>query len=136
MNVAALHIYLVDDNEIDNTVNARLIELLGITSNIHSFRSGSEFLAFMHEHSNDLAQGNHLVLLDILMPSMSGFECLQQLEEQLAHIPHHLAVCMLTGAIDRNAIELAERHPLVCRVLEKPLDIYEFNRVLKSRFSS
>ena len=136
MNMPPLHIYLVDDNEIDNTVNARLIELLGITSNIHSFRSGAAFLDYMREHLNQLESEKHLVLLDILMPNLSGFECLQQLEQQLAHIPHQLAVCMLTGAIDRNDIELAERHPLVCRVLEKPLDVYEFNRILKSRFSS
>ena len=136
MTENSLHIYLVDDNEIDTTVNARLIELLGITSNISTFRSGTAFISFIEENAETLSQGNHLLLLDILMPGMSGFECLDNLERILRGKDHHLVVCMLSGALDRSEIKAAEEHPLVYRVLEKPLDIYEFNRVLKSRFSS
>ncbi|MFM7310341.1 MAG: response regulator [Flavobacteriales bacterium] len=136
MTEKGLHIYLVDDNEIDTTVNARLIELLGITSHISTFRSGIDFIATMREKFEELSQGDHLVLLDILMPEMSGFECLENLEQILTGKKHHLVVCMLSGALDRSEIKAAEDHPLVYRVLEKPLDVYEFNRVLKSRFSS
>lgn len=85
----AAHVLIVDDLEVNRDLLARRVARLGHT---HAFAaSGGEALQRLREADFDL------VLLDITMPGMDGYEVLAQMkaDPQLAHIP----VVMVT-AID------------------------------------
>jgi hypothetical protein len=43
-------------------------------------------------------------------------------------------VFMLSSSIDRNDIKRAESYPMVKRILEKPLDVYQFKQALNVIF--
>jgi phosphoserine phosphatase RsbU/P len=87
--VASAHLLIVDDLEVNRELLARRVARLGHT---HAFAvSGREALVRLREADFDL------VLLDITMPDMDGYEALAQMKADavLAHIP----VVMVT-AID------------------------------------
>lgn len=86
---ARAHVLIVDDLEVNRDLLARRVQRLG--HSIAFAASGREALACMRAASFDL------VLLDITMPDMDGYQALEQIkaDPQLAHVP----VVMVT-AID------------------------------------
>lgn len=125
-----LHIILVDDNDIDIVVNSKLLKLANFSQNISSFNSGRDVLDFLGESESQITDKQNILLLDIQMPTMGGFECLDQIMELPAEVQESLMVFMLSSSIDRNDIERAEKNPAVLKVLEKPLDVYLLKRLV------
>ncbi|MFY7970489.1 MAG: response regulator, partial [Flavobacteriales bacterium] len=101
-----LRVFLVDDNDIDLTVNNKLIQLAEITKDIVVFSSGT---AFLNKIQNDAAldQWDNVLLLDIMMPGMSGFDCMVEFEKLPDSITSQFRVFMLSSSIDRNDIRRA-----------------------------
>lgn len=125
-----LHIILVDDNDIDIVVNSKLLKLANFSQNISSFNSGRDVLDFLGEKQSQIIDQQNILLLDIQMPIMGGFECLDKIMELPAEVQESLMVFMLSSSIDRNDIERAEKNPAVLKVLEKPLDVYLLKRLV------
>lgn len=127
-----LHIILVDDNDIDIVVNSKLLKLANFSQNISSFNSGRDVLDFLGENESQITNNQNILLLDIQMPIMGGFECLDKIMELSPAIQESLMVFMLSSSIDRNDIERAEKNPAVLKVLEKPLDVYLLKRLVEA----
>ncbi|MDP4953345.1 MAG: response regulator [Flavobacteriales bacterium] len=127
-----LHIILVDDNDIDIVVNSKLLKLANFSQNISSFNSGRDVLDFLEDSESQITDKQNILLLDIQMPIMGGFECLDKIMELSPAIQESLMVFMLSSSIDRNDIERAEKNPAVLKVLEKPLDVYLLKRLVEA----
>ena len=135
MNLSDIHFHLVDDNDIDTSVNTKLLHLANISEHVSTYSSAVKFLAAMNEKPNLFHQGRHIVLLDIMMPIMDGFECLAELEKLDTALTQNMHVFMLSSSIDRNNISKAEKFAMVKRVIEKPLDVYTLKLALEDLFS-
>ena len=131
MDLSHIQFHLVDDNDIDIAVNVKLLHLAKISDHISTYTSAVKFLDFIEQHPENFKTGVHVVLLDIMMPVMNGFECLEALEMLDASIVTNINVFMLSSSIDRNNIMKAERHEIVKRVIEKPLDVYLLKMALE-----
>lgn len=127
-----LHIILVDDNDIDIVVNSKLLKLANFSQNITSFNSGRDVLHFLEEDQSSLTEKTNILLLDIQMPTMGGFECLEKIMTLPESVLSSLKVFMLSSSIDRNDIERAEKNPAILKVLEKPLDVYLLKRLVEA----
>ncbi len=129
-----INFYLVDDNDIDTAVNSKLLQIADISPNIRAYTGAVEFLEDLKSRQQDFATGDHVILLDIMMPRMNGFDCLDQLELLPSEIKSNFKVYMLSSSIDRNDIRRAENYDLVQKLLEKPLDIYLLKKSLENMF--
>ncbi|MDG1160174.1 MAG: response regulator [Flavobacteriales bacterium] len=127
-----LQIILVDDNDIDIVVNSKLLKLANFSQNISSFNSGRDVIDFLGDSESQITDKQNILLLDIQMPIMGGFECLDKIMELSPAIQESLMVFMLSSSIDRNDIERAEKNPAVLKVLEKPLDVYLLKRLVEA----
>ncbi len=92
-----MKVLVIDDDAmtqllIQETLSAQGFDVIEATS-------GATGIMLALEHSPDL------VLLDILMPGMDGFACLEALREQLPGCGSTIPVVMLTGVEDIDSIE-------------------------------
>jgi signal transduction histidine kinase len=87
-------VLLVDDSRADlELTQIRLIEHRGLKCKLLVAHNGEEALALLHQEHGAV----DLMLLDINMPEMDGFELLEQMRKEKAFA--HIAVLMCSGSI-------------------------------------
>jgi len=74
-----LKILLVDDDEDDRQFFADALESLDMNTELHEVHNGKACLDFL-EKAGDY--GPDLIFLDLNMPIMNGFQCLEQIREK------------------------------------------------------
>ncbi|HXA01559.1 MAG TPA: response regulator [Cytophagaceae bacterium] len=119
-------VMLVDDNEIDNLINQKMIEASNICEHIfiHSgAKSGIEFL----KNIEKLAKGPidlylpEIIFLDIDMPLMDGFQFLDEFERLSESIKKQCKVVMLTSSLNPQDMNRAKKNQFVLKYINKPL---------------
>ncbi|MFN8416778.1 MAG: response regulator [Cytophagaceae bacterium] len=119
-------VMLVDDNEIDNLINQKMIEASGICEHIfvHSgARSAIEFLKNIEKlakASIDLYLPD-VIFLDIDMPLMDGFQFLEEFDKLSDMIKNHCKVVMLTSSLNPMDLQKAKKNKFVVKYINKPL---------------
>ncbi|MBP2830697.1 response regulator [Aquimarina sp. U1-2] len=76
MNLDALKVVLVDDDEDDRLLFKDAIEELDINTNLLLFSNGQEFMDYISLSGQPLP---HLVFLDLNMPVKNGIQCLSEI---------------------------------------------------------
>lgn len=117
---------LIDDNDIDLKINAKLISLANIFEEIIICQSGEEALDYLNKHLQTPDLLPDFILLDIQMPEMDGFEFLEYYE----NFPDKRPVAMLSSTLDFGDIKRAEANPYVVKLLKKPLSPNELAALL------
>lgn len=113
------HILLIDDDEIANHINKLLIEDLHLAPYIAVAFNGQEAMEIIKEKSVK-DQQPLLILLDLNMPVMDGFEFLAALEDKRDLRREHIYIVILTSSSNDKDVEIA-KHYNIHGYLEKPL---------------
>lgn len=116
------NVMLVDDNEIDNIINEKIIEANSFAEKILVFQTGQEALDYLKENqekANDLPE---IVFLDINMPIMDGFQFLDDFEEFSTTVLEKCKIIMLSSSISPKDIDRAASSKYVKKYLNKPLN--------------
>ena len=124
-----MQVLLIDDNDIDNAVNAKLLQLAKISDDITTFTDPMKALRHLATVGSTWTSPKH-ILLDIRMPNMDGFEWLDAFRQLPGDIQNMCRVFMLTASINRDELDQAEHDATVIALLEKPLDVYVFKQLL------
>lgn len=111
-----LKVLIIDDDDIVLLVERKMLQRCDISAHPISFKGGKPALRYLSEIGNEEAV---LILLDINMPEMNGWEFLSQLE-QLGR-KNNIFVIMVTSSIDRYDKEVAQRYSMVIGFIEKPI---------------
>jgi CheY-like chemotaxis protein len=114
-------VLLVEDDEITNFLSETILSALGITS-VFATLNGMEGLTYLTQDCPDL------ILLDIAMPVMDGFEFLE--EKQKTGACPASKVAMLTSSIRKTDQDKASAFPEVIDYLEKPLSPEKVQKLL------
>jgi len=115
-------VMLVDDNEIDNIINEKIIESSSFAENILVFQTGQEALDYLREHQEDASNLPEIVFLDINMPIMDGFQFLEEFESFSEEVLKKCKIIMLSSSISPKDIDRAASSRYVKKYLNKPLN--------------
>lgn len=93
-------ILLIDDDPIVNTRNRNLIESHGFSDNIVVKKNGQEALVYLEKECREVQNYPNLIILDLKMPGMDGFEFLVEFERVCEEVRMDTVVVILT--VSRN----------------------------------
>jgi CheY-like chemotaxis protein len=128
-------VMLIDDNDIDNLINQKMIESANICENIYTHsgaKSAIEFLKNMEKLSKLLPNTQilpELIFLDIDMPLMDGFQFLDQFDKLSADTKRHCQIVMLTSSISPQDESKAKSYSYVKKYIRKPLTLDEIRKL-------
>ena len=119
-------IYLVDDEELINTIHALMFRKLGFEDKLRSFTNPELALDCIRFRENP--EERILLFLDINMPEMTGFEFLEFM--YLEKIPPTIDIVIVSSSIDEKDNKKAATYTKYVRgYVNKPLassDIAKF----------
>lgn len=115
--------FIVDDREVDRFTARRRLAKSGHFSAVHEAEDGAAFLDKLFGGAPQGVGSGPLVLMDIAMPVMDGFETVDALRARMIEKgwPEDVTVVMVTSSgaeIDRAR---AAQRPLVRGYFEKPI---------------
>ena len=116
---------LIDDNEIDNLINQKMIEAANITDHIYihtGARSAIEFLRNIEGLEEDVQKIlPEVIFLDIDMPLMDGFQFLDEFEKLTEASKGYCKIVMLTSSINPQDVNKSQKYSYVKKYINKPL---------------
>ena len=106
-----------------------LLKTLSLKNNTSVCRNGEEALDFLYKR-NEFANAvtPDLVLMDLNMPKISGFEVLEQMKNdpKLSMIP---VIILSTSSAEKDIVKSYQNH--ANSYIKKPIDFVEFIEVIK-----
>lgn len=115
-------VLLIDDSEIDNMVNKRVIQKAGLSSDITVRSSAESAIEYLNEISvSEPGRIPGVIFLDIRMPDIDGFGFLELFDDLPENIHAKTKIVMLSSSIDAQDYKTAMENRFVKQFLNKPL---------------
>lgn len=116
-------IVLIDDDAINNLLNRQFLTFVLPGSTVMTFQDPSQVLRYIEEGKIERPD---LILLDLNMPEMDGWEFLHHLEE----IDDRIDVMVLSSSVHWEDVNRAEEHQRVKCFVGKPLTEEKISRFI------
>lgn len=116
-----MYTVLIDDDPTTLFLMGRLFQHHGLADTAAPFQSPTDALAFLLQQI-PAGRVPQVVLLDLNMPLISGWDFLDLLQRHEGQLQGHCFVYLLTSSVAPADKARATAHPLVTGFLSKPLN--------------
>ncbi|RZK16013.1 MAG: response regulator [Hymenobacter sp.] len=123
-----MHTLLIEDDLTATFLTKRLFHREAVPGALTTFDSPVAALAFIRAQVAAHAPPN-VILLDLDMPVLSGWDVLAALELLHEHLRDHCLVYVLTSSLSTSDMARAQTYPLVTGFIHKPLDCHELQAI-------
>lgn len=111
---------LIDDDSTSIFLMRMLLQREAFADTITSFQSAPDALKYLEDVAPE--HGPRVILLDLNMPLMNGWEFLEALPPSTSQRLAQCNIYILTSSLAPTDRLRAEQNPLVTRLIHKPLD--------------
>ena len=133
-------VLLIDDDDSTNFINKLVVERSGITDTVEIALNGKEAIDFLTNDGKYEKGPEHpfpqpmLILLDINMPVMDGWEFLEAYRNLSADQKSQIIIVMLTTSLNPDDNHRAKGIPEISGFKHKPLTLETITDILKTHF--
>lgn len=123
------NILLVDDDYVCNFLNQKVLASMGIANTIDTASNGKEALNLLNEYFMGSRAFPDIILLDLSMPVMDGFEFLEAFKKM--EMPHKdkISIVIVTSSQDPDDIRRAKEYG-IDHYLNKPVSPEDLREAL------
>ncbi|MBL7847852.1 MAG: response regulator [Cyclobacteriaceae bacterium] len=114
-------VLLVDDNDTDNFISKRIIEITEFAKRVEVKNSGKSALDYIAQHENDPGNLPGIIFLDINMPVVDGFVFLYEFEKFSELARAKCKVIILSSSDNKRDIDKIVNNNYVIKFITKPL---------------
>jgi CheY-like chemotaxis protein len=116
------HTYIViDDDKFNNIICETIIQHVHADAKIETFTDPNIGLRHMHAAYNTSDAADAILLLDINMPTLLGWEVLDEIKNFPEEVKSRFKIFMLTSSLNPDDKQRAISNPLLWGYIEKPL---------------
>jgi CheY-like chemotaxis protein len=120
---------LIDDDPMNNLISKLTIEMTLGQTDVRAFVNPENALEFFQNEFSTNQDAYALLLLDIHMPSMSGWEFLEMFDNLSFEVKDRVKICILSSSIDDRDKERSYANKNVVDFLVKPLTDKDILRI-------
>lgn len=120
---------LIDDNAIDQLITSRMIKRTMGSHEINVAGNGREALKWIN-NNRPAVNKSLVILLDINMPEMNGFQFLSEYESLPDTVKEETQIFMLSSTLNNEDIEKIKSNIRVKSLLGKPLSIQKLEQFI------
>ncbi len=114
-------VLLVDDNDTDNFISKRIIEITKFAEKVIVKNSGKSALEYLESVQSEGAELPDVIFLDINMPIVDGFVFLFEFELFEAAIKDKCKIIILSSSNNKRDIQKIVDNEYVIKFITKPL---------------
>lgn len=114
-------IFIVDDDPIHQQITEIMLDRLSISNAVSKFSDAQDVLEHIRAQCNNANELPDVILLDLNMPVMDGWEFLEAFSQVRASLVKQIKVYVLTSSIDEKDKERVGKFTFVEGYLTKPL---------------
>jgi CheY-like chemotaxis protein len=114
-------IFIVDDDPIHQQITEIMLDRLNITNAVSKYSDAQEVLDYLRDFGSDASKLPDIILLDLNMPVMDGWEFLDRFQQLRDGLTKPIRVYVLTSSIDEKDQERVSSYDFVNGYLTKPL---------------
>jgi CheY-like chemotaxis protein len=114
-------VMLVDDNDTDNFISKRIIEITKFAKEVEVKNSGKSALEYLEENKDNVDRLPNIIFLDINMPIVDGFVFLYEFEKFNENIRNKCKVIILSSSDNKRDIDKIVNNDHVIKFITKPL---------------
>jgi CheY-like chemotaxis protein len=125
-------IFVVDDDEVNNFVTEKLLHQFDSDYEIIAYSNPLQAFEVLEKAKTGKANFPDMILLDINMPGMDGFEFLMKMKEY--GLSDKIQVIMYSSSSHQDDQRKAKTYSNVIGYLEKPFSAQAYGRILDLSF--
>jgi len=118
---AKINLLVIDDDDINIFIIKKIVEKTGYEAQMVAKTNGQLAIDYLQELIDGQQPFPHLILIDINMPVLNGWEFLEAYEKM--NIQEDVDMYMLSSSVYENDIEKAKTYKTVKGFISKPLSI-------------
>ena len=120
-NYAFERVMIIDDTPVDRYTASYIMKKNLFAREVLEFDMATKAIAYLEEHKDTLEMLPQIILLDISMPEMDGFQFLERLALLPQCMKQSCCIIMLSSSLNPEDHERAENNPVVKKFINKPL---------------
>lgn len=123
---------IIDDDDIYKFTITKTLQHLHLSQNVITFSDGEEALEFFAREKDNPAALPDVILLDINMPLMDGFQFMDEFIKVKSIIQKQMSVFLVTSSVDHSDVERSNLIPEIKEYIIKPIRAEKLKEIIKT----